>query len=100
LILSKIENIAKDILIMKQGELQEQNNVHGLVQAMEGKVWEALIREDQLAAIQQAFKVGNIQYGENGVGVRIVSDQQPTKQAKNVEPNLEDVYLNYFGDLM
>lgn len=97
-IVSDIEYIAKEILIMKQGELKSQSHVQGLLEQMEGKVWQVVTRQEELKKIQQAFKVGNIQHQENGVKLRIVSEVSPMEDAKNISPNLEDVYLNYFAE--
>lgn len=98
-IVSDIEYIAKEILVIKEGQLQEQSNVQGFIKAIEGKVWKAVIQEEQVERIQKTFKVGNVQHGAEGISVRMISDQKPVKRAKSVEPNVEDVYLYYFSDV-
>lgn len=97
-IVSDIEYIAKEILIMKEGQLLEQAGVQQLLNKLEDNVWEVLIQENELTSIHRQYKVGNIQRQEEGIKVRIVSDKKPLAHAKEVSPNLEDVYLHYFSE--
>ena len=42
----------------------------------------------------------NIQNGEQGVILRILSDVKPTEDSVTVVPSLEDYYLYVFGDIL
>ena len=97
-IVSDIEYIAKEIFLMKQGELIKQSHVEGLINEMKGKVWNVSINQEELANIQQKFKVGNIQRKEVGIEVRIVHEEKPLPNAFEAAPTLEDVYLYYFDE--
>lgn len=59
-IVSDIEYIAKEILLMEQGELKRHSDMDGLLKEMEGKVWEVIVEESELQRIQQQHKIGNI----------------------------------------
>ncbi|WP_425549050.1 ABC transporter ATP-binding protein [Amphibacillus indicireducens] len=97
-IVSDIEFIAKDILIMDQGVLKERSDLAGLLSGMKGKVWEASMTETEFASLQGQYKIGNIQRNEDGVKLRLISDEKPHAQAVEVLATLEDVYLYYFGE--
>jgi ABC-2 type transport system ATP-binding protein len=97
-IVSDIEYTAKEIFLMKQGELIKRSHVEGLLNEMKGKVWIVSIYQDELAIIQQKFKVGNIQRKEVGIEVRIVHEEKPLPNALEAVPTMEDVYLYYFDE--
>ncbi|MCT8138389.1 ABC transporter ATP-binding protein [Anaerobacillus sp. CMMVII] len=95
-IVSDIEYIAKEILLMRQGELLKRSTAPALLEQVHGKVWKAKVTQEKLATIQREFKVGNIQRNETGIEIRIVHDLKPLENAEEVAPTLEDVYLYFF----
>lgn len=95
-IVSDIEYIAKEVLLMRQGELIKCSTIENLLEDVKGKVWKGRVEQEELSKIQNTYKVGNIQRSEVGIEVRIVSDQQPLSNAVTVPPTLEDVYLYFF----
>ncbi|MCF8564577.1 ABC transporter ATP-binding protein [Alicyclobacillus tolerans] len=97
-IISDVEFVAQDVLIMKTGQLVNRNTPGGFLREMEGKVWSLTCTERQVTTLQQQFQVGSVTRTHDGVSLRIVSDQQPIPNAEAVAPTLEDVYLYYFGE--
>ena len=97
-IVSDIEYIAKEILLLKEGILLQQSSLEWLLLNVQGKVWTISVQENELATIQKQFKVGNIQRGANGIQCRIVHNGKPLPSAKEAPATLEDVYLYYFDD--
>lgn len=98
-IVSDIEYIADEILLMKSGKVTETGNLHEILKTVEGKVWESMESPESAEALNQRFAVSNLKNLENGkVSVRIVSDCQPTEHAVKITPNLEDVYLYHTGE--
>lgn len=97
-IVSDIEYIAKEILLLKNGELLQQSTLEWLLLDVQGKVWTVNVKQDELASFQKQFKVGNIQRGPSGIQCRIVHDGQPFPGAQQADATLEDVYLYYFDD--
>lgn len=95
-IVSDIEYIAKEILLMRQGELIQQSTLEELLDQAKGKVWQATISQDELPRVQSKFKVGNIQRTQTGIDLRIISDEKPLADAMEVPAMLEDVYLYFF----
>jgi ABC-type multidrug transport system ATPase subunit len=97
-IVSDIEFIAKEILILKAGILLGKKTPSEFLKEMDSKVWEIYLSKEELHEIQNNYKVGNLRSAENGqICVRLISDVPP-EGALKVPPTLEDVYLHYFGD--
>lgn len=97
-IVSDIEYIAKEIFLLKEGELIQRSSLAGLLEQVENKVWTVRIKENELAAVQARFKVGNIQRVQSEIECRIVHDGKPLENALQVSANLEDVYLHFFNE--
>ena len=61
------------------------------------KVWEIVAAEEALPEIMKIGTVCGIAKEEDNVAVRILSEKQLDGFCTPVRPNLEDVYLYYFG---
>ncbi len=96
-VVSDIECIADQVLLMKNGGLVAVNTPQALIRRLEGKVAEVLCSIDEVGALQQKYKVGNIRQRSEGLALRIVGDDLP-EAFERVKDNidLEDVYLYYF----
>ncbi len=95
-IVSDVECIAKEIMILKEGSLITQGTTDTLEQNIYGKVWEVTVNGEDAARLGSQYYVSNMkQQGERFL-VRIVSDMLPDSDAVKVSPNLEDVFLYYF----
>ncbi len=93
-IVSDIEDIADEILLMKAGKIITSGNLDSVLKTVEGKVWEAIETEEAAEAFQQNYPISSLKNMEGGkVCLRIISPQKPTEQSKEVTPNLEDLYL-------
>jgi ABC-2 type transport system ATP-binding protein len=97
-IVSDIESIAKEVLILKKGQLIRKETPEKLLRGMDGKVWTIVIDEKEIAKYQSMFKVGNINRIQDQFQLRMISDAKPCPNAVSVAPNLEDLYLYYFDE--
>ena len=99
-VVSDIEFIARDIIMLKKGVIVDNAPPHELTQKIEGKVWNVPCLESDVQSMQDKFRVTNIaRDDENGdVLLRVLSDDPPSIHAKNAAPTLEDYYLYIFGD--
>lgn len=95
-IVSDVEFIARDILMLKSGQLIARGTPESLVADMQGKVFSLPVRPAEVPKWQEKALVGNVQRRENDVLLRIVGDTNPGGEA--VPPDLEDVYLYYFQE--
>ena len=94
-IVSDVENIAKEIILMQKGEIIKIATPRKLVMDMQDKVFEVLVTEaEQEQYESEGYKISNIMLGEEKNCLRIVSEHIPTLgQVQKVQANLEDVYL-------
>ena len=96
-IVSDVEFIADQILLMKQGCIVEQGTCREVTGSVRGKVWEYLADPEEADRMNDTFAVSNLKNEGDRVYLRIVSDTCPCEDAVPAEPGLEDVYLYYFG---
>lgn len=99
-VVSDIEFIAKEILLLKDGQLLAQQSPSALLRQMMGKVFEICVPEEQLVSVQSRYLVGNIRRDEmDRIWVRVICDHMPEASiCSAVMPTLEDVYLAAFEE--
>ncbi len=99
-VVSDVEYIAKEIIMLKNGELVSQLRPSALLQQMKGKVFEICVPEDKVETVQQYYLVGNIRKDEQEkIWIRVIGDEIPEwPEMQEVMPTLEDVYLYTFED--
>lgn len=97
-VVSDVEFIAKEILMLKDGHLITQLSPSGLLQQMKGKVFEICVTEEQVETVQARYLVGNIRKDEEDkIWMRVIEDRKPDwAEIHEVMPTLEDVYLHTF----
>ena len=84
-IVSDIQYISKEILLMNKGKLLLKDNPDTIVESMQGKVFEARIQENQLNKVKEKYNISNIIKTNDGLLARIVSEDKPK------ELNINDV---------
>ena len=99
-VVSDIEFIARDIIMLKKGVIVDNAPPHELTKKIEGKVWNVPCLESEVQSMQDTFRVTNISRNEESgnVSLRVLSDEKPSEDSKIVTPTLEDYYLYVFGD--
>ena len=101
-VVSDVEYIAKNIILLKKGVVVDNAPPHELTAKIEGMVWNVPVCEADVVRMQQQFRVTNISRSEEaGTGGKIIlrelAEEQPTPDAKTTAPTLEDYYLRVFG---
>ncbi|MBR6708682.1 MAG: ABC transporter ATP-binding protein [Clostridia bacterium] len=97
-IVSDVEYIAHEILLMRAGQLIGRGTIAELCGEIAGKIWSITVGRDSLDAMLARFTVINVAMTEGEAVLRVVSDTQPTPDACAEEARLEDLYLYYFRD--
>ncbi len=97
-IVSDVEYIANEILMMKDGAIVNNGSLDRIIDSMPEKVWTCLVPQQEVPAITKRHKVSNMKSEQHGVELRIISTEQPCETAVCVSPSLEDVFLYYFGE--
>jgi len=96
-IVSDIEDIADEILMMKDGEFILTGTADEISRKMEGKVWKIILPEEDLEEVEKKFSVANAHQHDGIIELRVISDTKPNVDAESIKPRLEDIYLYYFG---
>ena len=99
-VVSDVEFIAREAIMLKKGVILDSGSPYELTHKIEGQVWQTVVRPEDVKAMQDKFRVVNIQNGEQGAILRILSEVQPTEDSVTVVPSLEDYYLHVFGDVL
>ena len=96
-VVSDIEYIAREIILLKDGEILMKGSQLDILKTMDGKVFDCNINEERLSYVQSNYKVSNISADNEGLSVRIINDKPPSDlKFKKVKANLEDLYLYSF----
>ena len=95
-IVSDIEAIADEVLLMKKGKFVLQGSVPDLIKKAEGKVWELTVPQEDARKWQAKSTVANLRHEGRQVVLRIISGHMPDGMAVPCEAALEDLYLYYF----
>ena len=98
-IVSDIESISDQIILMKKGTLVDVGTPTELTNSVLGKVKELPCPAEKLDEMQHRYKVGNVFQRNNETWVRVIGDDLPA-EGRNVTEHLtlEDVYLYYLGE--
>lgn len=98
-IVSDIESISDQILMMKKGHLLGIGTPEELVESVSDKVKELPCVPEDLEKIQDKYKVGNVFQRRGETWVRVVGDNLPgVGQYIQDHLSLEDVYLYYLRE--
>ena len=97
-IVSDVEHIADNIIIMKDGMLLDTGAPESITERLAGAVWELEAGEDEIQNYEKSCTICSVRSMASGkVRIRLVSGAKPDAAAVSVQPQLEDVYLYYFG---
>lgn len=97
-IISDIESVAKETIMIKDGKVLLQGTHREILKDMEGKVYSLDTNDENLVSeIQNKYKVVSINRGIENITIRFISETKPSyEKIKLIEPKFEDVYMFYF----
>lgn len=96
-VVQDVEFIAKEIIFLSDGDIICKGTANELTNSIGNKVWEIVDAEEALPEIMKIGTVCGIAKEGDNVAVRILSEKQLDGFCTPARPNLEDVYLYYFG---
>lgn len=98
-VVSDIEYIAKEVLLIKNGEFIAQGPPHELAEVLTDKVFEVPVPEREVPEYQKRYRISNMQKQKDRIVLRIISENPPPDcEYKTVSPSLEDRYLYEFEE--
>ena len=101
-VVSDIEFIAREVMMLKRGVLLASAPPRELTAQISGRVWQWRIDPADLAAAQRDYRVTGISRDEESgeVMVRVLSETPPPGKVSAAAPSLEDYYLHVFGEAL
>ncbi|MEI6668711.1 MAG: ABC transporter ATP-binding protein [Acidobacteriota bacterium] len=96
-IVSDVEAVAASIALIAGGQLIRHGTPESLLRDLDGRVWEMIVTSDQVEATRGRWLVTGTVRRSDGVHVRIVSSEPPSRDSRPLPPTLEDVYLESIG---
>ena len=97
-IVSDVEYIADQILLMKDGSLVHHGTSQQLLAAAPTQVWTCTVPRAQADQLLHQYPVVNLKTLPQGVQLRVLSQTPPTPEAHPAEMTLEDLFLHYLGE--
>ena len=99
-IVPDIEGIAREVIILKQGEVMDIAAPERLIQKMNGKVWSVHVEHHAAEDLRRKYRICSTVPDADGLTLRLLSEVQPCEGAVPLAPTLEDYYLYIFGDIL
>ena len=88
-IVSDVEYIANEILIMKNGELIQHGSPEEILKPIEKCVWECDVSRKEAEELELNYVTANLKHNNGAERLRIISQEAPCRTAWNVDPTLE-----------
>ena len=74
-VVSDVEFIAKEVMLIKEGELIAKDTTANLLHSMQGKVFEVYTQAQELGELQAKYPISNLTQEPDGICVRVVGDE-------------------------
>ena len=97
-IVSDIEFISDQVLVMKKGRFILQGTTEELIAEIEGMVWICRIPVSEWGYFENTYNVVSSHNIGNTVEARVICPSRPSDNAEVCHPSLEDLYLYCFVD--
>jgi ABC-2 type transport system ATP-binding protein len=98
-IVSDVDSIAKQIMMMEYGVINRQHTGEEYIKQIENCVWSFQIPVDELIVYQNNAVISNVVPKGKTMEVRVINEKKPNADAVPVTANLEDAYLYIFNYL-
>jgi ABC-2 type transport system ATP-binding protein len=99
-IVSDIDNIAREIIMIKDGRVGGMQTCRHYIGMVNGKVWDVRMSAEELLEFQKHALISSVAAHGGEMAVRVISEEKPAEDAVSLEAHMEDAYLymyNYKG---
>jgi len=97
-IVSDIEYIANEILLMHAGRIVHAGTQQEILSGAPVRVWTLAVPKEQVAYWQERYTIVNMKTLPRGAELRLLAADCPAQGASEEALTLEDVFLFYFGE--
>ncbi|GIP38492.1 ABC transporter ATP-binding protein [Paenibacillus sp. J31TS4] len=92
-IVSDIEAVCDEVVVLHEGRLRFRGSLEELAAEAAGRVWEAEVDEDQADALYaERLVIAGVRQ-DTGMRLRLLADDRPAAGARTAAPTLEDGYV-------
>ena len=96
-IVSDLEAVANEIILLRKGVVLEMQKPASLLERLNGQVWLVTVPAADEAALTKQYTCSNVMHTDGKSVIRLLSESAPRPGAVPTAPNMEDLYLYYFG---
>ena len=96
-IVSDLEAVANEIILLRKGVVLEMQKPASLLEHLNGQVWLVTVPAADEAALTKQYVCSNVMHTDGKSVIRLLSESAPRPDAVPTAPNMEDLYLYYFG---
>ena len=96
-IVSDLEAVANEIILLRKGVVLEMQKPASLLDQLNGQVWLVTVPAADEAALTKQYVCSNVMHTDGKSVIRLLSESAPRPDAVPTAPNMEDLYLYYFG---
>ena len=96
-IVSDLEAVANEIILLRKGVVLEMQKPASLLDRLNGQVWLVTVPAADETALTKQYTCSNVMHTDGKSVIRLLSKSAPRPDAVPTAPNMEDLYLYYFG---
>ena len=96
-IVSDLEAVANEIILLREGVVLEMEKPSVLLERLNGQVWLVTVPAADETALTKQYTCSNVMHTDGKSVIRLLSESAPRPDAVPTAPNMEDLYLYYFG---
>lgn len=94
-VVSDVESIAEQVLLLRKGELIAEDNPSALIDNVRPYVSEVLCPRDRLEEYQSKYVISNVTQQDGQLLLQLVGRDLPPSRTEHPRVSLDDVYLYY-----
>ena len=96
-IVSDLEAVANEVILLQKGNILAVKKPFELLEQLNGHVWVISVPTSEETALTKAYACSNVMHTDGRSVIRVLSERKPHPGATLITPNMEDMYLYYFG---
>ena len=96
-IVSDLEAVANEIILLRKGVVLEMQKPASLLEHLNWQVWLVTVPAADEAALTKQYTCSNVMHTDGKSVIRLLSKSAPRPDAVPTAPNMEDMYIYYFG---
>jgi len=95
-IVSDLEAVANEMILLKKGQVLTVQKPHNLLHELDGMVWTVSVPVENERDFVEKYPCSNVMHDGEVSVLRMLSREKPHGEAVAERPNMEDMYLYYF----